>query len=601
MKKYAIILGAMLLSGTAIASDRLDIIAADGTFKSMMVDEISVINYVAGETEGTYTQLRVTQVGGKQILLDLKDIASIDYVLEDKTPFEIKAIDTDHARWRLLYNFNDPNYPGCIDPDKPYGWRGSESGGPVFWLLDVDKGWAASEIVTGQYTGTVYSERKGFVYVTVADDNKRYGINLDCQTFTMPFEPVTLTLVAEELSVYPDAPYLGEFKGHCLAPHSATWIDAGLAPHALLTVKANGTYTFAAHDIDVTDFYTPSKDDMRIDYIPAPEEEKKNEMDIDVRYGATVRYLDESRDWAIVSMLDVIDPRPDSRTNYLVGRPDYNFAMASSDGDGYRVLAEAKTAADTKWWLLENNAQDVTEVALSFISGTTIGEACEAKVMANGEVTMKFVNDGEPHFIFRGDEAGTYTGASGTLILDGFGEAMLNGEMYDYTAAGFLITIGDVNYQLDPSTHTYTIKAAAAWTGSATYSSTTITGSYAGGAERADSQVSVAFDSDYSGNAKDGYATVKITVKRTDGLGDRYTIVDGNAPYVFDAATNTLTVSGLWAGTVAGGLEKINIELKVADDMGSMYIASPTPRIYSMNRNGSYIVTGADAVLTRNE
>lgn len=601
MKKAILTSLAALLCGSVLASDRLDITMRDGTFTSVMVDDAGSIRYLSGPTEGTFSQIRIFLYDGTTRDFNIADIASIEYTPEDATAFEINAINCDHARWRMLYNFNDPFYEGCVDPNRPYGWRGSKSGGPVFWLLDVDKGWTATEIVTGQYTGNVYTDRRNFITPSLADDNKRYSINLDCQTFTMPFEPVTLTLTAEELSTYANAPYLGEFKGHCLAPHSTSLIDAGLEPHATLSVKANGTYTFAAHDIDVTDFYTPADDEMQIVYIPAPEEEKKNEADIDVRYGATVTYLDEARDWAIVSMLDVIDPRVDSRTLYLVGRHDYDFAMASSDGDGYRVLAQATTTDNglMHCWLLENNAQKATEVTLFFLSGNTISEPCEALLMSNGEAIMKYVNDDSaPHFIFRGDEAGTYSGSEGTLTLDGFGHATLRGIECAYTAAGFLITINGTDYQIDPATKTYVVKQTAVWTGNATYATTSAKGSYAGSAERNDAKVSVAFDSDYSGNTKSGYATVKAYVKRTDGLGDFYTIVDGNAPYAYDAATGVITVSGLWAGNASGSLEKINIEFTVADDMQSIYISSPTPRLYSMNRNGSYILTGASCTLT---
>ena len=52
----------------------------------------------------------------------------------------------------------DPDRPNCIDPDKPYGWRGSTADGPVFYLLAVDKGYSAEYTVT--YGRAVCREKK---------------------------------------------------------------------------------------------------------------------------------------------------------------------------------------------------------------------------------------------------------------------------------------------------------------------------------------------------------------------------------------------------------------------------------------------------------
>lgn len=152
---------------------------------------------------------------------------------------------------------------------------------------------------------------------------------------------------------------------------------------------------------------------------------------------------------------------------------------------------------------------------------------------AQQNVTIKI--DAEGGYVVAGAERGTYTGADGELVLDGFGAGTLGGSAIEYTVSGNIVVVGAKGYALDGTA--YTVKEKDQYAGIYISGSETIVLDGFGGAT-------------YSYYGSDYVATYEINaagnlvVDVTDAyyLSGEYTFVDGESNNVFQNTVDTTIV-----------------------------------------------------------
>lgn len=590
--------------GLSAGSDRLDLIGKDGSLKSYMTDHIRSITYSRAETapdSDGYTHIVVTtdrETGTHAI----GGLASFLYRQLDHTvPFAITVTAEDeHAAFRMLYNFNDPDRPNCIDPDKPYGWRGSTADGPVFYLLAVDKGYSAEYTVTGDYTGRVYSDTGGFITISEADDNRKYGINLDCFRYTMPFEPVSMHIRSTELDTYAGKEFVGTYSGHRINP-AAGALQENPAQDFTIELKANGTLVISETGesaISELDMFTFNEENGTFNYVPRDTSEGlKGEYDIEVKYGVS-GVIDG--DLVFVKVIDILNNKTETNRYYVASAAgnDLDFASGAAEG-GYRMLLKA---AD-RYFLIEQYGSRRHAATVEFLSGTSIAGPCEALVSYDGEIQYKYTvaaGAKEPVFAAKGAEAGLFIDSadSGNAIeLDGFGRMSSGGKSYRYTAEGSVVT-AEIDgiphiYLLDTAAGTYTEQIdTQEWDGAEYYYSDSVTffdsdtSSLKQGA-----RVKVWFNHTPNGGENPGGASVEI-------LSPRRTLVASSGKYLYNAESGTVVISNVYMGFSESEAGRRNLVIKVSEDMQSVWFDnSEMKRIYSTARDGEYIPTGRATLL----
>lgn len=138
------------------------------------------------------------------------------------------------------------------------------------------------------------------------------------------------------------------------------------------------------------------------------------------------------------------------------------FTTIGKQSDGYRHYADAVAKDAVGGTYTQEGASNLV---LNGYGLYTLGE--ESGVYEPFRtVYLLTPNEGTPHYVSIDTEAhtyetatdtfdGTYSGANGTLILDGHGAGTLNGENITYTISGNNIIIGDITYSLDKVNMTY--------------------------------------------------------------------------------------------------------------------------------------------------
>lgn len=592
--------------GTTIAamalfagSDRIDITRADGTTFSVMTDAIRTITVGKDATataEDGYSTVTLTAWSGEVRTARIADLTALDYVPYNRTDlFQISFGRDEHSHVQLL---DCRNNDGIMDPTKPDDWRAAVADEqPHFWALH-DKGYSSTYTITGDYTGTDYTATPGFVFESKADDNL---LGVDCLTFLMPFEPVTMTSVSTINTTYDGAPFLGTYRGYELAPGADSRLTVLREAPLTMEFRGNATYvvkTTDANAFDILDLYTWDEEKNAFAYVPY-DGPKQNEVDVEIKTGVSGRFVNDG--YLFADFNSILHDTPENTRHYFAGRDGFTYTLASADAAGFRQLMEAAPADGAPfYYYLESYATKRTPVSLQFLSGTTIGAPCEAYAVADGEKIFKYrlVSGGEPEFILRGSEAGTYTGEGDDLVLDGFGNATSGSLTGTYTIDGGRVTVsigGETEtYLVDAGTHTYTHVVAAEWTGSDVYTCDEVLGAYMGGTENRDNSVRILIDQNVNGTPNPGTAAVIVTIARHDGFGTIDAIAS-SGKYTYDPAAGTLTIANVYAGTSATTSGRRNIVLCVNDDLTALWFDSAAgDRLYSASRDGSYVVTGPD-------
>ena len=99
---------------------------------------------------------------------------------------------------------------------------------------------------------------------------------------------------------------------------------------------------------------------------------------------------------------------------------------------------------------------------------TISGEVGEGNIITIVEKDLQVKLSGT-NFLLKAAEAGTYNGADGELTLDGFGNATLGGQTYEYTISGNEVAANGKIYVLDAENASYTVKEYIGYEGKYLY------------------------------------------------------------------------------------------------------------------------------------
>lgn len=593
-------------------SDRLDINHTDGSFKSFMVDDITSITYAkapGATSQQGFSVMKVATAAGVTEF-DLEQYPVFTYKNVDGEAFEIDHIDGEHASFVMLYNHNKPDDPNPIDPTKPYGWRGSAAGGPVFFLSKIEKGFDATYRVVGKYTGKEYTENPRFITISLGDDNKVYSIGVDCFTFTMPYEPVEMTLVTTERTTYVDRAFIGSYEGTRIVGGTRR-LRVDPERTFTLRLKESGAYvvtdTDPTYNVEFADHYSVNDEETTFAFVPQEEKEQTTEFDEKINYGANGTFLGDGL--VYIRIRDLIDGHPEATQYFFAGKDNYKFVSAADDDNAYKSIVEITPEGKSpRYWYVTEYGSQITEATANFKSGTTLADNSAIAIISfNGQEQIKYVNngDGNPTFTYKGNEAGTYSDGSRTLILNGFGDGSLDGVDATYKIEGSVVTLtcngNQYQFTIDTTNHTFAEETGDEWDGATHYNLANARGAYQTNPENTKNSIDVVLDHNLVGADKPGYASITVYINRNDGMGSLAAIT-GCEKYVYNAAKSTLTITNVYVGEGTTGYKRQNIVFIVSANKKSMWLDdSEFDRYYSLNRNGSYILTGPQNTLTTDE
>lgn len=459
---------------------------------------------------------------------------------------------------------------------------------PVHFLYKCDLGFDVVCTVTGTETGNDYT---GEIFWSLAADNHLYQ---DCWAFMMPEEPVVIKAVSTERNVYEGAEFVGDYTGYWVT-EGDNLIYSSSQPAMNLQLKKNGAFYANTTDANAYNFagiYTVTDGQIASDREVAVGD-----------FALRGNVLGDGYAFAIID--NILHDNVDNRRFYLVGKDNFDFVCAS-DKYATRFLLEANEGGQKSWYFIERDNQSIKKAIVSFTSGSSIGETCEAMVTVEGGITFNrtevfkytYQNGGTPVFTYIGKEAGTYTSAKGeTLVLDGFGNGSYNGNEGAYTIENGIVTFTDASGKVtkmntDVNNKTFTViteasdetlKALAA-----EYKTTTAKIS-TNGTVSEKGTVYVAFDRNYYGDYYKGYAQIKITYISN---GSTIEILGDTKKYVVDEIERTVTFPNVVQGDGINSNTTIkkDVVFKISDDFKTLTLVNDY--IYSTNPN-DYCIGGA--------
>lgn len=620
MKHYIL---SALLAGTALGvnaqvttapGDRIDTYSDAENFSSILVDNIKSITYEGSPLTG-YTHIVVT-THTSTFKMPIQEIHRLAYTPVNNTPHEIARVEDEHSEIRMYFNHNDPSSDNPIDPTKPYGWFGGPAGDPVFFMPASDKGYYNEYKVEGQYSGFNYTDVSNFVMAVTGDFTAQFGIGLDCLMYTMPFEPVTMTVTSFEKNDYEGMAILGKYVGTRLGS-TTNRIISGTSAEATLEMKANTTFEFSTDEgdnsISQIDCFTYDADKNMFTHIPDPEDANKHPLEVNVVW--TIDGVFEDSGLVFLEATYVPNPEIKNNRQYIVSRDSFTYTIADADDYGFRRIMEVKfDNGKSTYMLLEDYNSSHTYMTAEFAQGASMSDSpCKAYFSVNGQRKYLYTHTegNAPVITAKGNEAGSFTGDNGNLELDGFGEANYNGNSYSYTVDGTSINLIDADGAtvasviIDLNTHTYKVKSEAKWNGAKEFTTTTARGGVFGYDEYETEYVTVNLTLDKTPNGADaeGKASVYICIPNYESY-----VINASGDYTYDDTNSTITVSniGIYTKVAETGdrytdyeYKRMNIVFHVAADGKSAYIGSENVgnRIYT-SRYGSYVVTGEGCTLT---
>lgn len=590
--------------------DRIDAYTDATAFSSYLVDDIQSIAYKGNPLTG-YTHV-VLETADGTVELPIESLSNLVYSHVDRSiPFAITVKDTDHAKFRMLYNHNDPTSPNPIDPDKPYGWRGATAGDPVFYLLAPDKGYSCTYTVEGEYSGKDYTNVTRFITTASAEITAQFGIGIECLQYVMPFEPTVMTIAAQERNDFAHLPILGLYHGGRLASGTERLRSAS-SDELSFELKANTTFDMSTSEtdpIELIDCYTYDADAKTLAHVPDPDDVNVSPGNLKVKWGISGQFDDNGV--LFINARYIPSPTMENNRHYFALDRKCNFTIASTDGGDFRYLLEIRPeSGENLYYFFENYGNKRTSGTMEFTRGNSLAEVSTAYFVYDGARQVKYelsAIGAEPVIKLKGNEAGTYTykgsGTHSSLVLDGFGSASIDGKTCDYSLENGLVTLAlspELKVVIDTVNRTYTEKSADKWDGAKMFSTSKATGAYLGGEQQANCTVTLLLDQNYNGSANLGYAVVKVLIPRPDGSQAEENIGSGGA-YVYDADAKTITVTNivtyLWDGSdyVYG---RRNLTFHLSDDLQSMWLGSEAIGDYLCGkRTASYIVTGQSCML----
>lgn len=486
----------------------------------------------------------------------------------------------EHCRINMLDCINNQGTPEEFCSQKEEGI--------VHFIYRWDLGYDVICTVTGMETGKDYT---GEVFWSLASDNHLYQ---DCWAFYMPDEPVLIKAVSTERNAYEGTDFVGEYAGYWITD-GENLIYSSSEPTMNLELRKSGAFFVNTTDANAYEFsgiYTVTDGQLASDREVARGD-----------FALRGKILEDGYAFAIVD--NILHDNVDNRRFYLVGKNNFEFVCAS-DKYATRFLLEANEGGQKSWYFIERDNQSISKAEVTFITGSSIGQTCEAMVKVEGGIAFnrteefRFTNSNgtSPVFTYIGKEAGTYTSAKGeTLVLDGFGKGSYNGNEGTYTIENGIVTFTDkagketkMNTDVNNKTFTViteaseeTLKALAA-----EYKTTTAKISTSGTVSE-NGTVYVAFDRNYYGDYYKGYAQIKITYISN---GSTIEILGDTKKYVVDEIERTVTFPNVVQGdgVNANTTIKKDVVFKISDDFKTLTLVNDY--IYSTNPN-DYCIGGA--------
>ena len=445
--------------------------------------------------------------------------------------------------------------------------------GLVHFLYNWDLGYDVICTVTGKESGLDYTSQ---VFWSLAEDNNLYQ---DSWAFYMPDEPVLIKAVSTEKTTYEGQPFVGKYKGYWVTLGNNK-IYSSSQPTMDLELRKSTAYFVESTDANAYDFaglYSVNNGEI------AADREAEKEGD----YALRGQVLENGYAFAIIDYL-LVD-NVDNRRFYFTGKNDFSFVCAADYSDN-RYLLEANQGGQKSWYFVERDNQSIKKANVTFVSGSSISETCEAMVTVEGGIafnrteTFKYTyqNEGTPVFTYIGKEAGTYTSDKGeTLVLDGFGHGTYNGTEGTYTISSGVVIFTDKNGKetkmtTDANTMKFTVIVEASEETlkalAAEYKTTTAKISVKGNVSETGT-ILVAFDRNYYGDYYKGYAQLKITYI---SQGSVVEIIGDTKKYVVDEVERTVTFPGVVQGDgiTSNKTIKKDIVFKISDDFKTLTLVN---------------------------
>ena len=435
-----------------------------------------------------------------------------------------------------------------------------KEGFPVHFIYKCDLGYDVACTVTGKESGKDYT---GEIFWSLAADNHLYQ---DCWAFLMPGEPVVIKTVSTERNTYEGADFVGEYKGY--------WVTLGenniyshSEPSFEMELRKNEAYFVSSTDNNAYDF--SGLDTVNNSTIAGNREESRGD------YVLRGQLLEDGYAFAIIDY--ILHDNVDNRRFYLTGKEDFDFVCAT-DKSGNRYLLEAESAGKKSWYFIERDNQSIKKADVSFTSGSSLDDACEAMVDVIGGIEFNrtdrfrytYENGGVPVFTYSGKEVGTYTSDKGeTLELDGFGNAKYNGIAGTYTIEAGIVTYTDATgtqtkFNINMNDKTFTVIVESTGIKLDPVYSTTTAWISVDGQPSETGMITVAFDANYGATAtKEGYAFIQINYMETGKVKE---MIGASCPYYTDAVNRTVTISNVLQGNGGWGTTKKDIVLNISED-----------------------------------
>ena len=587
----------------ASAQDRLDFITKDGKINSAMVDLIDNIRYARSNditADNGYDQIIIKLIDGKEIIWDLNENNEVLYKTPTNEWLEIARTNDDHS-WVVMYDCI--NNEGVMDPDKPVDWTAERCGKMPHFNYFAEKGFDPYYTLTGQYSGTVYSDIYGYVWWSLPEDNR---LGIATWSFVMPNEPVTIAVTSVERTTYKDAPFLGEYKGFPIKIGDKR-LYKGTDPVFSVLLKANETYTLKTTDennFSYVDWYRYNEEKNSFSY-------QGKDFDGlhgvgDTVYGAHGQFFNDND--VLVDIYNLSEDKPENTKYYFGSRDVKKYVCAAKDDYGFEFLLESTDSKNAKkWYFVTNYGMKKMEANVDFNYGSSIGDICEGYISYDGEIQMKYTlgYNSAPEFVRKGGEAGTYKSTDTEtydydMILDGFGVVNMNGKEYNYTVDGNMLTVnvyGDIFlFEIDRDAMTYTPIKSSVWNGPKLFSNDEVYGCYAGDEPTRMNTAYVALDKSIMDEERLGYAKISINILHN---GAYCNAVEDCQKYIWQKEKNNLIITNVLVGTYDGGCERKNLIFHISDDMQKMYLTGDSYQttIYAKYLTDTYVNLNEDNAL----
>lgn len=503
-------------------------------------------------------------------------------------------------------DYTDPTadeYGNVADPDDPY-WPGariveSKKGDQVMFLVDFDLGFDSPD-----YHG---NNPEGFITVKGLDSGIDCPVywtedqltGLEAWGFLMPAEAVLIESFTEELDTFAGEEFVGDYDGFYIpygaacasSAESAQAADIGfrLDENTVFTLASTASDRTDGYDYDIRGIYTWDSGTSLINYdVEACRDDQGRDRD---GFGITGIY--DSDAW-VVSVIDLEDGGLSENIRYYFSakaEDGFSRFISAANENGNRFLFQTESASGTEYWYYYASGARLLERVSATFNGLDINEEGAGSIISDdaGQALFKYsFEDGRPVFKFKGNEAGSYSGPEGELVLDGFGGGMLGGAEGTYTVDGnkVVFLVGGTEERtllIDRSTMTYTVSESVSWDGPKNFSLVTETGT--GLSSKVFFLLTI--DEGAAGKAKVQVRFASPYTGTIDGYGSDDLINDTQA-YVYDAGSQTLTVTNVYQGKSSSWVsERKDLVFSVSADKTGL--TCMFDRIYSTSNPNKYV------------